>query len=291
MFKKVIVVTDLSQASYSLISCLDCLKAYGTKECLLMQCINLQSSVSISYGYYSEVLQNTFNEQKDFLEKQGYDVEARLVTGSAKNAINRIAMDEDYSVIVVGAESENILKAHLFGTIAYDVINYAEKPVMVIRLAENYRNGQVCIDSVGCDIDSNILFPSDFSENADVAFELVKQIVANGAKKITLAHVQDKALIIPHLKYKLDEFNEIDKDRLEKMKIKLQELGSVEVDTVIRFGSPVVEILNIVKEKNIKLVVMGSQGRGFARELFLGNVSNNIARKSASSVLLVPAKR
>jgi len=36
---------------------------------------------------------------------------------------------------------------------------------------------------------------------------------------------------------------------------------------------------------------MGSQGRGFIKEVFLGSVSNNVARHSAASVLLIPAVR
>ena len=36
---------------------------------------------------------------------------------------------------------------------------------------------------------------------------------------------------------------------------------------------------------------VGSQGRGYVKELFLGSVSHNVSRQAASSVLLVPAKR
>jgi len=63
------------------------------------------------------------------------------------------------------------------------------------------------------------------------------------------------------------------------------------VETILSYGSPSVEILNTVHERNTQLIVMGSQGRGFVKEFFLGSVSHNIARHSAASVLLIPANR
>jgi hypothetical protein len=51
------------------------------------------------------------------------------------------------------------------------------------------------------------------------------------------------------------------------------------------------EITRSIGERNAHLVVMGSQGRGFVKELFLGSVSHNVARHSDAAVLLIPAKR
>jgi len=37
------------------------------------------------------------------------------------------------------------------------------------------------------------------------------------------------------------------------------------------------------------LIVLGSQGRGFFNEIFIGSVSHQVARQSDVSVLLVPS--
>lgn len=291
MFKRIIVATDLSKASFSLVNCLGGLKAYGTKECLLVKFLSMQEGASIALSYSTEFVDDTLEEQRIILEKQGFDVKTRIIVGSAKHELNIIAKEEDYSIIVVGAEKENLMKAHLFGGLAYDVIQFAEKPVLLIRLSEKNIDGELCIKSIGCDIGNHILFPTDFSENAESAFEFLKKMVADGAKKITLAHIQDKAKIVPHLNDKLDEFNRIDTDRLENLKKIISDHGNAEVDTKISFGSPTIELLNMIQDLNIQLVVMGSQGRGFVKELLLGSVSNNIARKSDASILLIPAYR
>ena len=38
-------------------------------------------------------------------------------------------------------------------------------------------------------------------------------------------------------------------------------------------------------------VIMGSQGRGWIREIYLGNVSHSIARHASVPVLLIPFPR
>lgn len=95
----------------------------------------------------------------------------------------------------------------------------------------------------------------------------------------------------PHLKQQLDEFNKIDRERLEKMKAALKKKGNARIDIELVYGAPYTEIMRVIRERNVNLVVMGSQGRGFVKELFLGSVSHNVARNSEASVLLIPAKR
>ncbi len=79
--------------------------------------------------------------------------------------------------------------------------------------------------------------------------------------------------------------------RLEHLKQELLNANDVEVNIELLYGSPASELLTLIKALNISLVVMGSQGRGFIRELYLGSLSHNIARHSSASVLLIPADR
>ena len=287
MFEKVIVATDLSRNSDVLVNCLGELKAYGTQRCLLLLCLNMQETASIALSYSSHQLETSLQNQKESLEEQGLIVEARILSGDLKNEINKIAVDEDYSAIIVGAKINSMISELFFSGIADDVIHHSQKPVFVIRLEDKPKAECSCVEAIGCNIGNHILFPTDFSQNADFAFKYLTEITIMGAKKITLLHVQDKSRISPYLENRLEEFNEIDNQRLQKMKKILQEKGNIEVETVLKYGSPSVEIIKLVNELNIKLVVIGNQGRGFFKELFLGSVSNNIARLSPSSVLLI----
>ncbi len=296
MFKQVIVVTDSSRDSSNFIKCLGGLKVYGAEKCLLVQFRSVDEIVDIAKAYNEAILTEyvkTLQNQKDMLEKLGYSVETRILTGFSAKEVNRIAVEENYSAVVVGADKHSSTDELLFSSLANDLIHNALKPILLIRPWEQQGKdrSQPSAESVCCEIGDNVLFPTDFSDNADLAFSFVVEMAANKSKKITLLHVQDKTRISPYLVDRLEEFNEIDNSRLQGMKKILQDKGCAEVEIVVKYGAPSVEILNLVKEKNIQLVIMGTQGRGYVNEFFLGSVSHNIARQATSSVLLIPTKR
>ncbi len=202
----------------------------------------------------------------------------RIVSSNAKQEVNRIAEKEDYSLIVVG-HSHSKVRDTFLGGIAYNVIYCARKPALVVPVQKK-DDEYVCIRSAG--FGEHILYPTDFSENADLAFSYVEDFVSQGAKHVTLLHVQDKARIEPYLRDRLEEFNRIDRSRLESMKESLSKKGNPVIDIELAYGAPYTEIMRMIREQDISLVVMGSQGRGFIQELFLGSVSHNVVREFRS---------
>lgn len=66
----------------------------------------------------------------------------------------------------------------------------------------------------------------------------------------------------------------------------------VDVDVRIPYGHPVEEILRVAsQDEDDTLIVMGSQGRGFLAQVFLGSVSHHVVRIAPVPILLVPAAR
>jgi len=287
MISKFIITTDLSPASFAIVNCLGSLKDFGAHQCLLLQCLSRQEMASIALSYSTASLERMLSDQKQILEKQSFTVTTRIVSSNAKQEVNRIANQEDYSLIVVG-HSHSKVRDTFLGTIAYNVIYCARKPAIVIPVLKK-EDGYFCIRRSA--LREHILFPTDFSENADLAFSYVEDFASQGVRHITMLHVQDKARIEPYLRDRLDEFNKIDRDRLESMKDSLKKRGNAIIDLELAYGAPYTEIMRLVRERDISLVVMGSQGRGFIQELFLGSVSHNVARNSESPVMLIPAKR
>lgn len=291
MFKNFIVATDLSPASHAVVSCLSGLKDYGAENCLLLQCLSFADAASSAFSYDAEKLDELLGIQKELLEQQGFRVEARNVVGSPKHEINRIANIENYDLIVVGAQGKSLTEEKLLGGVAYGVINKSEKPVLVIPVKKEPGYESSCAPVERCKFSDHLLFATDFSEMADNAFAALDQLVAHGVKKVTMVHVQDKTKLDPHLKERLEEFNERDRQRIENLKKALLEKGSFEIDTIICYGIPHEEIARLVLERNAQMVVMGTQGRGFMGEIFLGSVSHNVARLSEAPVLLIPIKK
>lgn len=288
MFERFIVATDLSTASFAVVNCLGALKDFGGRQCLLLQCLSFHEAGSVAYSYRTDVLDAALTQQKEILKKQGFEVEARVIPGFAKQEINRVAADEHYSLIVVGSQGRSMVGGAALGGVAYGLLQGARTPVLVLPVRKKPGDSDECEPLGHCDFSRRLLLATDFSETADRAFKVVEDLVAGGARRVTLLHVQDRSRIEPHLEDQLEAFNAIDRARLEKMKEALSRKGGAGIDIELAYGSPFAEILRVTRERDVQLIVMGSQGRGFVKELFLGSVSHNVARQSEAPVLLIP---
>lgn len=291
MFSHIVVATDLSPASFAIVGCLGGLRPFGTKHCLLLLCLNVQEAASTALSHTTAPLETILNRQREILEKQGFEVETRILPGLAKRDINRVAAEENSSLIVVGSQGHSMLGEALLGGVAYAVIHSARKPVLLMPLEMKVGGDSAGVQPDRCDFSEHVLLPTDFSENADLAFTFVEKLAGDGVRRITLLHVQDRARITPHLAHRLEEFDAIDRGRLVEMRTRLRKNSNTEVDIEVCYGSPFEEITRLIRERNVHLVVMGSQGRGFVEEVFLGSVSHQVARHAGAPVLLIPADR
>jgi nucleotide-binding universal stress UspA family protein len=68
----------------------------------------------------------------------------------------------------------------------------------------------------------------------------------------------------------------------------LQGAGVPQVQPVFDAGHPLPAILRILETQDVSLVVMGTQGKGFIKEIFLGSVAHHVTRLAPCPVLLVP---
>ena len=290
MFSKILVATDLSEASDRVICTLGGLKALGTREALLIHCFNIRDVGTLADGLM-ELARPSFEKQKKVLEDQGFQVKAKMVLGLPQIEINRQADEHDCSLIVVGSHGETMAGEIMLGGVASAVIHSATRPVLILRLRLKDENGRAVCEEPTCNPLGHVLFPTDFSDNAEHAFSYVEKIAECEANRITLLHVQDQIKIDRHLKDRLEEFNRIDTERLERLKAVLVKRGVRDVRIELPYGSPKKEIIARTKRDGVSLVVMGSQGRGYLAELFLGSVSHAVARHSEAPVLLIPAIR
>ncbi|MDZ7795263.1 MAG: universal stress protein [Spirochaetia bacterium] len=289
MFNTMIVATDVSSASKEVVDCLGALKFIGTEKALLTQCMSMGTAASMAYSYQGTTLKHSLEAEKESLEAQGFQVNTEVLTGSVHKKINKLADKNQADLIVVGSHQHSFAEDILLGDIATNLLIHSTRPTLLLRLqkGENEK-GEECVEGA-CGFGDHILYPTDFSENADHAFQVLEFLVSKGIHRLTLLHVQNKEKIDPHLNHKLDEFNSIDTERLNKLKEHLNKVdSSLQIDTVLSYGNPSQEILTTVAEKGATFIVMGKQGRGYIEEILLGGVSEKVAHHSPVSVLLVP---
>lgn len=230
-------------------------------------------------------------EQKKLLEDQGFQVTVRIEPGLPAFEINRVAQEVGASMIVIGSHGATLAREILLGGVATEVLHQSRHPVFVAQLKIDDTKDQIRCEMLCTDFHRHALFATDFSDHAERAFAYLEKLVASGGKRITLVHVQDRSRIAGHLHDRLDEFNRIDEERLERMRMRLRELGAEDVRIEIPYGHPVEEIVSRADRAGATLIVMDSRGRGALASVLLGSVSHKVTRLTSVPVLLVPAIR
>ncbi len=149
---------------------------------------------------------------------------------------------------------------------------------------------------MGSKLFKNIGFCTDFSENADQAFLVARDLAVELGAPIEIIHVTVNFSLSPpvHASYMPVEYDpkfieEITQDAMKSIERKyLEKLPEgLPYNVNIRSGYAATEILRLVEENDIDLLVMGSHGlTGIAHVLF-GSTADRVVRRAQCSVLTV----
>jgi len=280
MFEKIIISSEPSSEKNDLTECMKGFRRLGAKECLLLYCLDPYEGGAKVSSFYQKTLEKYSEKQTVILEGLGYKVETKVEIGEPDDEVNRLARDKGYSLAAVGGTTHSILWEKFLSGMEYKIIRHSKIPTLVVRITELHDDEHLVEK---CDITDRILFPTDFSKNSMRAFDLILEMVKAGVKNVSILHVAEKNTG--------DEVTGDIMDRLQELEAELVKAGVEKVQVEILFGEPSDEIISYAKESDTTLVVMGTQGRGFLQEIFIGSVSHDMVRKSPVSVLLVPAER
>jgi nucleotide-binding universal stress UspA family protein len=127
-----------------------------------------------------------------------------------------------------------------------------------------------------------ILVPTDYSETAKNAAEYAIELAKNIKAKIVLLHVFDVPVTVTDIPVVINTFDDFEKIKKEQLKVYEQKLiakygTEINISSVLKPGYINDEINDVVKQKNIDLIVMGITGVGRLPELIIGsNVSRVI---------------
>ena len=146
---------------------------------------------------------------------------------------------------------------------------------------------------------AKILFPTDFSPTADHAFQYALRVAHKLNVNINTLHVyQLPDISHVHLPttlqevYQSIELEEFDnyRDHVPYLRQLSKKYGfeNVEVKHAMVNGPVVQTILQVAKEEEAELIIMGTVGASMFKEIFLGSVAGEIMEKASCPVLAVP---
>ncbi|ELY92407.1 UspA domain-containing protein [Natrialba hulunbeirensis JCM 10989] len=274
---KAVLATDLSAASEATIeneTCLECLGRIGIEEMHLVTVIPSNVHAGMPAIDFEKRRRNAIRSYEDVIERAGFDVETHVVRGTPHRRIRGIAETIGASLTVVGSRGKSPLENRVIGSTARNLARTTETPLLVNRIEREADDPSV----VRQHLFQRMLYATDFSENADHAFEAFSYL-RHATQEATLVHVETP---------KDPEPSDDDPDtRLSELAAQLEEW---EIDTRIerRQGDPAAEILAVEDAVDPTTILVGSRGHSRLRRLLLGSVSEDLVAQSNGNVLLVP---
>ncbi len=135
----------------------------------------------------------------------------------------------------------------------------------------------------------NILVAVDESESSERAFQKAIKIAKhNEAESFTVTHVIEMRAYTTYYNYNEEMPRQYANEMLDNYVKKAEELGMTNVKKVVEIGSPKVAVAKEVAPKvGADLIVCGATGVSAVDRLFIGSVSENIARYAKCDVLIV----
>jgi nucleotide-binding universal stress UspA family protein len=138
-----------------------------------------------------------------------------------------------------------------------------------------------------------ILVPHDFEETAETALTYALTLAEKLGARVTVLHAYEVPTYgYPEMLAVAVEFaSEIERRAVENLEKIAREARrpNVEVDTMVRRGSPWVEIVEMAKKLPADLIVMGTHGRRGMPRLLLGSVAEKVVRSAHCPVLTMHA--
>jgi nucleotide-binding universal stress UspA family protein len=151
------------------------------------------------------------------------------------------------------------------------------------------------------------LYATDLSKNSAYAFRYAMNLAEKYDAEIVVLHVIEPIppMVKHYVKGFVDEINWEEKVKyqqemaIERIKKRLEEFCKREtqdapqclalVSTIlVRPGHPVEEILKTVDEEQCNLTILGTHGKGFLKQTFLGSVARSVLDRARKPVFIIP---
>ncbi|RJR34606.1 MAG: universal stress protein [Deltaproteobacteria bacterium] len=291
MFNKIVLATDLSPAWNEVIACAGEFKALGASEIILTHVITVLFLGGLEGSIKAEA-RPKLEAQKAGLEAQGFKVSIEMPTGLPAQSLNEVARCCGADLIVVGSHGRSLWREAVLGCFTCAAVHHAQHPTLLLNVALKKGLPEGYCRLQASQLLRHVLFPTDFSTTSERAGDFLTRLVPRGISEVTVLN----ALDVPGGEAYPPGFQEMAEAKarasLESLAESLRQAGVSQVNSRFDPGHPLPAILRVLESQDISLIVMGTQGKGFIQELFLGSVAHNVSRLAACPVLLItPAGR
>lgn len=139
----------------------------------------------------------------------------------------------------------------------------------------------------------SLLVPTDFSENANQALGLAKEVARGTQATLHLLHIVEPVVYPADWSYAQVGFADIEQELEENAERELKKLKAAltkdgfKVETSVRRGRASDEICNYASENSISIISIGTHGRSGLEHFLFGSTTERVLRKAPCPVLSV----
>jgi nucleotide-binding universal stress UspA family protein len=225
--------------------------------------------------------QEVLDEQVKKIEGLGGSVaQAHLREGGTSEEIVAVAAEIRAGLVAVGSRGKGRIRRALMGSVSDAVVRHARCPVMVVRWKP-------------VAFPAKILLPTDGSEEATVAAQIVTDLGKMTGSELHVVHVGEIPLTHYPDRYgyrALYEEHEREARQLLEAEVgKMKAAGAAVAQAHLRLGRADEEVVVLAEELGADLIAMGGRGLGGVKRALMGSVSDSVVRHAHCPVLVVRA--
>jgi nucleotide-binding universal stress UspA family protein len=188
--------------------------------------------------------------------------------GTAYREIIDEAEVKRYSAVVIATEGVGHSSPHLIGRTVERVVRLCRAPVITVRPDHNSEDWNI----------KTILTPTDFSEYSNYAIPYAVSIARRHRAKIILLHVADLTTQNPDLLTQ----------KFPELRLYHEQADEIQIEKLVgRDVEPENTIVRLAEEYKADLIVMGTHGARGMRRVQIGNVVEEVVRRTATPVLTI----
>jgi len=275
MFEKILFPIDFSEQSIMMVDCVVELKNFGAEEVLFLHVLPKGAVLTGEQGkVVKEIMQK--------VESNGLKARFEKIEGDPVTAIAETAEKEEATAVVMASSGKGRAREFLVGSTSFGVLRKTAKPVLIDKFLVTEKDGQRKVKPACTLLFRTALVPLDFSVCTAGVIDMLHHLSKRGLNKIILMHVIESA------KYSVasdKRFGTV-KKRLDDLRKDLAGVG-FDVSVHIHFGTPAYNILEVAREVDASLIILGASGKSFLRGLTLGSVSEEVIRRATVPLLVV----
>lgn len=275
MFEKVLLPIDFSEQSLMMLDCVAELRQFGSEEVVIIH-------VTQKDGKMTDEQMRIVRDMRGRLEEQGFKTRFSSIEGDPVSVIVDVAEKESVTLVAMASSGKGRTREFLLGSTSFGVIRRTAKPILLNKLEVIEDGGKTRVRKTCEFLFRTALVPIDLSTCTARMKDTLDHLSRKGLKNVVLLHV------IESTKYGVKDdkrFSEV-KAKMEELKKDLQSEDFV-VSTHVHYGTPAYNVLEVSREVEASLIIIGRSGKSFLKGLAIGSTSEEVIRRATVPLLVI----